>query len=107
MTRRSDEAIAYEELVDFLSTFLSKNQKDSICIGVLRFQNDVQSKLSKSVESGDLDDALKLVRTLDVANYVLSRLVAYQVRRSSPGVVALDPTLIPGPDVLYLNLMWY
>ena len=72
MTRRSDEAIAYEELVDFLSTFLSKNQKDSICIGVLRFQNDVQSKLSKSVESGDLDDALKLVRTLDVANYVLS-----------------------------------
>jgi len=64
--------VAYEELVDFLSTFLSKNQKDSICIGVLRFQNDVQSKLSKSVESGDLDDALKLVRTLDVANYVLS-----------------------------------
>ena len=73
MTRRSDEAIAYEELVDFLSTFLTKNQKDSLCVGVLKFQSDVQNKLAKSVESGNLDDALKLVRTLDVANYVLSR----------------------------------
>ena len=73
MARKSDEAIAYEDLITFLGASLNKRQKEPMCGVVIRFHGDVQTRLTKSVDEGDLNEALKLVRTLNVTNYVLSR----------------------------------
>jgi hypothetical protein len=73
MARKSDEAIAYEDLITFLGSALSKKQREPVCAGVIRFHGDVQTRLTKSVDEGNLNEALKLVRTLNVANFVLSR----------------------------------
>jgi len=73
MARKSDEAIAYEDLVTFLGSELNKRQKEPVCASVIRFHSDAQTHLTKSVDEGDFNEALRLIRTLNVANYVLSR----------------------------------
>jgi len=73
MARKSDEAIAYEDLVTFLGSSLNKRQKEPVCANVIRFHGDAQTRLTKSVDEGDFNEALRLIRTLNVANYVLSR----------------------------------